>query len=398
VPATATAAPAPSACALVYADAGTLFCLGEDGTPQILATGSQITDPRLSSDGALVAYQVAVAEGISQLWVVSASGGDARLLVGAEQVPNADPALINSPNGYEWLAGTRTLVFDTRFTPTGGPFGPGDYLNADLWTVYADTGAVSALLPAGAAGAFRASPDGQTIAISRPQGLDLVNVDGSNYRQDLITFPAIITYSEYQYRPLPQWSADGTFFNVAIPSPDPMAPDVRADFYRVGVDGIVQPLANVPANVVFGGAVNPPRFSSNGQYVAYSQGQADGSGDVLHLVEFIPGGSVNDRAFEPQPGLQGWGWSPDSQFFAYTVLPGGAPGQGYVTGAAPGTEQPFAAGLTALRTLEWLDAATLVFLGQFGGGDWGLYRQSLGAEPTLLAGGLSLQAALDVRN
>jgi hypothetical protein len=264
--------------------------------------------------------------------------------------------------------------------------------------VDAGSGAVAPVLPPGTAGSFRASPDGQTIAISRGEGLDLVNADGGNYRQGVITFPSIITYSEYTYKPLPQWSADGAFFNVVIPSFDPMAADAFADFYYIGVDGIVTSRAHVSANVVFGGALNPPRFSPDGQFAAYSQGQADGSGEVLHLLEFRPDGSLGDLPFDPQPGLQGWGWSPDSRSFAYTIIPGSTAGQGYVTGTAPGSVQPFATGLTSLHTLEWIDPATLVFLGQINFGGWSIYRQVLGAEPTLLASGLTFPASLDARN
>lgn len=397
-PEPATATPEPFVCALAYANAGSLFCLGADGTPRVLASGSQILDPRISADGTLVAYQVVVSEGISQLWVVGAAGGDARLLIGAEQIPNADPALVNSPGHVEWLAGTHALAFDTRYFPAAGPVGPGEYLNADLWTVDADSGVLNPVLPAGSAGSFRASPDGQTIAISRGQGLDLVNADGSNYRQDLITFPSIVTYSEYTYRPLPQWAADGMFFNVVIPSADPLAADVHADFYRVGVDGIAQSLASLPINIVFGGSLNPPRFSPNGLYAAYSLGQADGSGEVLHLIEVKPDGTVGDVPFEPRQGLQGWGWSPDSRSFAYTVIPGIEAGQGFAGGFDPAVSQAFAAGLTALRSLEWLDTTTLVFLGQLNNGDWSLYRQAPGGEPALLAGGLSFETTVDVRN
>jgi len=398
-----TDTPEPFTCAVVYSDfvfetgAGSVTCLGADGAPRVVATGSRPSSPLISPDGALVAYQVEVSEGATQLWVVSAAGGDARLLVGAEQIPNADPTLVNSPGHYEWLAGTHTLVFDSRFNVTTGPTGPGEYINRDLWTVNADSGALNPVLPAGAAGAFSASPDGQTIAISRPEGLDLVNADGTNYRQNVITFPSIITYSEYHYKPLPQWAADGTFFSVSIPSADPMAPDVSTALYRVAVDGTVTPLGTVAANTVFGGAI-PPRFSPDGQFAIYSQGMADGSGDVMHTLEFLVGGGIGDGIVGPDMGRQGWGWSPDSAYFAYSLFPEASNGQLYVTGTTVDSVVPMAAGLTAVRELEWESGTTLVFLAITGGGDtWSLYRQTVGSEPVLLAGGLSLQTYMDVR-
>jgi hypothetical protein len=400
-----TNTPAPFSCAIAYTDfvlatgAGSVTCLGPDGAPRILATGDRPSSALISTDGALVAYQVEVAEGITELWVVSAEGGDARRLVGADQLPSTDPNLVNSPNHYEWLGDTHTLVFDTRFHYTAGPLGPGEYINQDLWTVFADTGALSELLPAGTAGAFAASPDGQTIAISRPHGLDLVNADGSNFRQNVISYPLIVTYSEYLYKPLPQWGADGTFFNVSVPSEDPMAPDASTALYRVDVDGTVTPLGVLPANTVFGGAINPPRFSPDGRFAVYSLGMPDGSGDVMHLLEFLPAGGVDDRAEGPDVGRQGWGWSPDAAYFAYSIFPDGALGQLFVTGTPAESTTPLAAGLTALRTLEWESGDSLVFLAIIGGGDtWSLYRQSVGGEPVLLAGGLSLAAYVDARD
>jgi hypothetical protein len=400
-----TETPAPYVCVVVYSDfaldtgAGNITCLGGDGSPRVLASGNRPFGPLLSSDGTLVAYQVEVSEGVSQLWVVSSAGGDARLLVGADQVPNPDATLVNSPGHFEWLADTHTLAFDTRYFVTTGPVGPGEYINRDLWTVDAASGAINPVLPAGSAGAFSTGPDGHTIAISRGEGLDLVNADGSNYRQNVIVFPSIITYSEYVYKPLPQWAADGTFFSVSIPSADPMAADVTTALYRVAVDGTVTPLGTVAANTVFGGAIAPVRFSPSGQFGVYSLGMADGSGDVMHVLEFLAGGGIGDRAEGPVPGRQGWGWSPDSAFFAYSIFPDGATGQLFVTGTTAESVQPLAAGLNALRDLEWENGNTVVFLGIVGGGDvWSLYRQSVGSEPVLLAGGLGLPAAMDVRN
>lgn len=406
----ATPVPAGPTCAITYADfvldlasptnIGNVYCLSADGTPQVLASGNRPRDPRLSPDGTLIAFQMEVSEGITQLWVVSAAGGDARLLVGQDQIPSADPTVtINSPQSYQWLAGTHTLVFDTRYLPVGGPFGPGEYINADLWTVNADTNAVAPLLGPGTAGRFSVSPAGQTIAIARPEALDLLNADGSNYRQNVIVFPAILTYSEYAYKPFPQWMADGLFFEVSIPSPDPLAPDPHADLYRIGVDGVVQPLTTIPANVVFGGAITPPLYSPNGQFMYYSVGLPDGTGDVMHQLEFLAEGGAADRSMGPTLGLRGWGWSPDSTYFAYSVTPDGVPGQGYVTGTTAESVQPFATGLTVMRALEWQDGTTLVFVAKIGpSATWSLYRQTLGGEPALLASGLTDQITLDVRN
>ena len=331
--ATALATPAEAAatCDIDYVDNNNLLCVALGGTPQLVASGADSATPQISSDGQKLAYQQTVAEGITELWVVNAdpAEGAPHLLVSNAQVPNADAANINYVNNFQWLAGTHTLVFDTRFIPSGGAVGPGEYINADLWTVDADTGTVAAVLPANSAGAFQASPDGHTIAISRGEGLDLVNADGTNYRQNVVVFPTIITYSEYTYKPRPQWSGDGSFFTVAIPSADPLAADPSFTVYRVSVDGTVTPLANQPGNIVFGGAI-APQIAPDGQHLVYSAGRGDSSGDVLHMLALL-GDAVGDNSFDSQMGPIGLGWSPDLQNYAYAVTPPGGI-NGYIIG------------------------------------------------------------------
>jgi hypothetical protein len=178
-----------------------------------------------------------------------------------------------------------------------------------------------------------------------------------------------------------------------------MAVDASTALYRVAVDGTVTPLGTLPVNTVFGGAINPPQFSDNGQSAVYSQGMADGSGDVMHTLHFLPEGGFGDVAVGPDQGRQGWGWSPDSALFAYTLFPDGVNGQLFAASTTVEAVTPLAGGLTALRDLEWEHDNTVVFLAIIGGGDvWSLYRQTVGSEPVLLAGGLGLGASMDVRN
>ena len=387
------ATPAPNACGIAYADSGSLYCLDSGGSPQVLATGASLFNPRLSTDGLLVAYQVVVSEGVTELWVANSdpAAGAPHLLAGNAQTPNADPANINSPNNVQWLPGTHTLVFDTRFMPTGGPFGPGEYISADLWTVYADTSAVSTLLPAGGAGFFAASPNGHTIAVSRGTGLDLVEVDGSNLRQNVVTFPSIITYSEYTFKPRPQWSADGSFFTIAIPSADPLAADSSLAIKRVAVDGAVTLLGFQPGNAVFGGSIRP-QIAPDGQHLVYSAGKPDNTGDILHMLTLL-GDAVGDNSFDTQVQPIGWGWAPDSQHYIYTISPpNGA--AALLMGLTDPSPQVLISNLDAIRDMRWLDGSSFIFIGKVGGSDWSLYRQALDAAPQLLVASLHAETIL----
>ncbi len=391
--------PAAAGCKLAYANGDTLFCLPDSGTPQTLATGAGLFGPALSPDGTLIAYSIVITDGVTQLWVASvAEGGEApHLLVGQDQLPSADGSQINSPNHYQWLAGTHTLVFDTRYIPTSAG-GPGEYINADLWTVYADTAAVSDLLPAGQAGYFAASPDGHTIAVSRGTGLDLINADGTNRHANVVTFPLIVTYSEYTFKPRPQWSADGSYFTVAIPSTDPLAADSSVVFQRVTAAGAATASGTDPGNFVFGGHIHA-QIAPDGAHAVYSRNGASDGPQELHLLT-IQSGAMGNTVFDSQVSPTGWGWSPDSSVYAYSVVPSAGGGKAYATG--PGVEAPhaFAQDLTNLKDLHWVNGNTVVFLGQISGGPWTLYKQITGGDPGALQTlvlGLTEQTTFDVR-
>ena len=168
--------------------------------------------------------------------------------------------------------------------------------------------------------------------------------------------------------------------------------------HKVGTDGSASALATQPGNFVFGGSITP-QIAPDGRQVVYSQADPAGGPEVLHMLTF-QSDAMGDNVFDHQTGAVGWGWSPDSQVYAYTVVPNGGAGKGYVTG--PGVESPhvFADHLTAVRALRWVNGKTLVFLGKIGGGEWALYRQKSGGEPSAvqkIVGGLSEQATFDVR-
>lgn len=387
-------------CAVAYADAANLFCLSADGTPQRLAaapSGQQIWDPAISPDGQLVGYLVGAPGAPSELWVVGADPAlnPPRALVAPAQVPSANPDNIWYPRRFAWQPATRTLFFDTGWQPVGGIQGPGEYINNDLWRADADSPEVALVLGEGLGGNWAVAPNGNFVAFSYPEGLGLVNADGTNLRREVVTFPAILTYSEYAFKPDIQWHADSLAFSVAVPSRDPMAPDAHITLYRVGTDGIAAPLGTLPGNFVFGG-LSRPAFSPSGRFLAYSQLQPGSSQtEDIHLVD-LDAAPPADTIVDAKDVPSGWGWSPNGDHYLYASTPGGVPGSGYDLGLE-GPIRPWAPGLTAILDLEWADPATFYFIGQINSAGWSLYRVALGSEPVLVASGLSQTAGLDVR-
>jgi Tol biopolymer transport system component len=380
------------ACSVAFASAGQVYCPGEGGAPLMVAedTRGTISDVAVSSDGAWVAYIVNLPpdNATSELWAVNPGSEAAPVrLVGPDQLLGPQPDTTSSPRNIAWLAGTHTLIFDTRFVPSGGIQGPGEYINNDLWRVEAETGALRNLLPAQAAGNFHPSPDGRFIAISTAQRISRINADGSNLLTVLEYLP-IITYSEYQYKPAVVWSRDSSAFYVVLPSTDPLAADTKGTFYRIGADGVATVLLEKPGNFVFGGPL-PAGISPNGAHVVYGQVNAQGATDLILLNT---DGSAPTIFSSTSTSANGWGWSPDSEWFVYGIVPDGGNGLLRRNGAL----QEFGTGLTIVG-LEWGDATSFYFSAVSGNANYGLYIHRVGEQTQELVSGLQPGLTFDVR-
>lgn len=383
-----TLAPPTAVCFVAIADGSTVLCQNGPDQIQVADTSSVGTVGRVavSPDGGLVAYTVAQIDGTAQLWAVNADGSNARKLVGKEQLPTSDPTFVSWPRLIQWQAGTHTLFFDTGWTPIGGIGGPGEYINADLWKVDADTGDLTQLLTPGSGGLFSVSPNGQWVAVSRPEDISLISADGSTVKSGVLTFPAVITYSEYAYKPQVTWSADGAFFVAPIPSHDPMAADASTTLYRVTVDGAVQQMNTIAGGFLFDNSVKP---SPDGQWVAYIRTTFDGTNNHALLQVAKTDGSL-DNGGEVPTGANVYGWSPDSVWFAYSI-----PDDGVYVAGFNGAGQPFAQEQVT-RDFVWTDAMSAVFSGQLNG-HWGVRTAQIGGAFADIAGPFSERVVFDVR-
>lgn len=378
-----TATPPPAAtvpveagfvCQLAYADDNTLACLSEAQKPIPIAETNFVEHPfgkpEISGDGAWVAYSVTGLQA-TELWVVEVGqlqgedglGLPRRLLADSTKI---SPALFRMQMGnqsyplrYAWQPGTHTLFFNTYTVVEGSEVGPRQVPNNDLWQVDAVTGQVTAVLPANSAELFALSPDGQWVAWASFEKVGRMRVDGSA-KQELLTFPPILTYSEYAYVPQLTWQTDSTAFNFVLPSPDPMAADTSAGFYRAGVtESAAQLLATVPGNFVFGGGGIVPAFAPDGTHVVYAQ---INTSDVVtfHVVK-ADGTAVKSEALPPSQTFGFVGWAPDGQRMAVTLYPQGGL---YVEDLAG--QRTIVGGDELLTTdVKWRDAQSFYF---FGGG------------------------------
>ncbi len=350
---------------IVYTDLGNLWVLEADGSSHQLTFDDGTTDVFLSDDGVRVASLWHAGVGAhSELRAINADGSDAAVLLTAEELdalyPIAEGTIGTDVSQAAFLPGTHRLIFNTYLIPEFMGF----MKHNDLWSIDADSGDMISLLPAGAGGDFAIAPDGSQMAVIRPTSVSVVNADGTNHRPDLITFPWVITYSEFLFYPLAVWNPESAALVASIPSEDPIVDTSSGTLWRIAADaGPATSLATIPGGFYFH-FWRSPAVSPDLSRVAFTRRAApddedlylagtDGSGEVIYTT-----GDVD------------WvGWAPDSSHFAFTLgtpssLMIGAPGEPAI---------PVGSG----TRFRWMSATEYLFLAGTAG-SWTLTRGTIG--------------------
>ncbi len=364
--------PTPAVLKAVYIKDGNLFYWEEGLLPAPIGAVGDAFDAGLSDDGTLVAFTRGPDYYSQELWAVNVDGSGLRQLVGLSTLstyitqPDAVSARVYQ---FDFVPGTHQIAFTTQLTFEG----PGLFLNDDLRVVDADTSTLTTVLAPGSGGNFYYSPDGSQIGLSTPTQVSVVDASGGS-RQDLLAFPAVITYSEYQYYPPLFWTPDGSAIRVVIPPEDPLAPspDVTR-VWHLPADG------SASANIMSMAAVpffqHTPALSRDTSRVAYLVEITPGSPPVveLHLANADGSGDMIYATGD----LRFFGWSADGEHFLYTD--GTANPKIGEYGAAPTS----LAGVTNLIKVEWIDANRFFFQDK-PGADFRLWVGEIGLPPILL--------------
>lgn len=302
---------------IVFTDSQNLWIAEIGSSPHQLTFDGEVERVRISADGMRIAFtRRSAAEENSELYAINPDGsGETHLL--SKEVLNS---LYPSPAGTEgfdigqmaFRPGTHTLFFNTLevFEELG-------YRKTDdLFMINLDSGELSAILPAAAGGDFVFSPNGNKIAIIRPDSIGVINGDGSDYLPEIFTYSPVITYSEFQYYAQPVWSQDSSVMGVALPSDDPLAEDAFGEVWQIPVDGD-RPvsLGKLDGDFYFTQVFSHSSLSPQLDRVAFTRAtdapnqrnlyiaNADGSEEIL-----FDKGAIN------------WdGWAPDSMHFVYSV-------------------------------------------------------------------------------
>lgn len=329
---------------------------GEEGAHPLTTTGGAY-NLRISDDGSVVAYLKQVDDFHSELWAVDSDGSGERRLVGVQDfedmaVEVRDPnAVAINPYHFEWIPGSLDLAFNTHQVFQG----PGLLILDDLRIVNSNTTELRTLLPPGQGGEFIYSNNGSQIAISTPTTISLVNNDGSN-RRNVLVYDQVITYSEYRYYAIPQWSLDSSYLRAAIPPVDPLAStDNSTSLWLIPTEGSpAKQVGNVNADPFF---ETPVSFSPDLANMIYLEGTGEASENRRQLHITKPDGS-GDWVYQKGSLLLFEGWSIDSNKFNFLV----GENQEMQLGSLEKTASKFTQDPIGIHNVQWINDDVFIYL------------------------------------
>ena len=154
----------------------------------------------VSDDGQIIAFTRGswvgdVLDGYEQfaLWAMNRDGGNPRELISAQDLRQwIDPSERESSNFYQfsWVPQSHQLVFSgTKYIVQAE--GLSHAIPQGVSLVDTDTGSVTVLVEAAETVHFLPSPDGKQIALMSPSDVGFINTDGSNRRQDVLTYAEV---------------------------------------------------------------------------------------------------------------------------------------------------------------------------------------------------------------
>jgi len=364
----------PPVLRISYVDGGNVFLIEGTGPPTQLTTSGNAGQVCISDDGEKIAHIRSVGpHQHGELWVVNSDGSGETQLMSAADL-DALYAPISGILGHEigqmdFLPGAHDLYFSTM----GIPETIGLFKSDDLFRIDADSGALTTILPAGQGGDFSIAPDGGQIAIIQPDRLGLVDPDGSNLRPDMITYPTVITYSEYMYYPSVRWAPGSSRLGVVIPSSDPLAPAPTGTTWILPVDGSpATSLATISGDFFFTRPSGGNFLSHDLDQVIFSR--AANPGDPRELYVANVDGSA-EQLIHPD-FLSFTDWSPNNHAFVFSS---GNPMDLFIA-ARDRAPNPLVTG----TQFRWVNETRYLFLtGSMG--SWTLRMGVLGGSVTTLA-------------
>jgi len=342
--------------------------------PQKVTSSGDAESVLISSDGAKIAFTRRPApDSLTELRAVNADGSGETVLLSIDDMKALYPSTLES-KGFEigqmaFLPGSHALYLNTyeAFETVGFA------MTNDLLRINTDTGDLTRLLTPGNGGNFVISPDGNHIAIVRPDSINMVGPGGGTLVTDIVTYLPVMTYSEFQYYAQPVWAQDSSAVGVAIPSDDPLGASPSGFIWRMNNSGSSSTnVGTIPGDFYFSQVFSSSIISPNLNRVVFMRDTAttnirdlflantDGTGETLYATGEIY-----------------WvGWAPDGIHFVYSL---GGP-MNLQLGTDGSADVPLSTGFN----LRWINASEYLYLnGSLGA--WTLMMGELGMASTTLA-------------
>jgi hypothetical protein len=173
------------------------------------------------------------------------------------------------------------------------------------------------VVPDGSANALEIvpSPDGAQLALLSTLGLSFINTDGSNRRQDVLTYPVVGVGDVLQVMATGVWTQDARSFVIAAPAGMDAEYNLSFTIWSVLPEGGSAPEALVTIERSHPLSVT---FSPDGQhfaYIQYSEEQLEPSGwfisalphgtGPLDIPEFVDLGAYANVHWSPAARLSG---------------------------------------------------------------------------------------------
>jgi hypothetical protein len=218
----------------------------DDATRQtrtIVNTGD-VFSVSVSDDGQMIAFTRGswigdVLDGYEQfaLWAMNRDGGNPRELISAQDLrQRINPTERDSSNFYQlgWVPQSHQLIFSgTKYIVQAE--GLSHAIPQGAYLVDTDKGSVTVLAEAAETVRFLPSPDGKQIALMSPSDMGFINVDGSNGRQDVLTYAEVGLAGPLF--PTGVWTRDSRAFVMTGSFEYDPRFDVNFMIWRIPIDG-----------------------------------------------------------------------------------------------------------------------------------------------------------------
>lgn len=333
-------------------------------TQTIVNTGD-VFSVTVSDDGQMIAFTRRswvgdVSNGYEQfaLWAMNRDGGNPRELISAQDLrQRINPSERDSSNFYQlgWVPQSRQLIFSgTKYIVQAE--GLSHAFPQGVYLVDTDKGSVTVLAEAAENLEFLPSPDGKQVALMSQSDVGFVNMDGSNRRRDVLTYPETGVPGPSLF-PTGVWTQDSNAFVVTGSFGSDPSNNINFSIWRILMDGSSpEALASVT-----GSHPNSVTFSPDGKGASFLQQSQDTSG--WFVTSLLPeAGTLALPYYVKLASYANLHWSPAGDAFVFKDrdllrLCPDATQDSQVCG------EPIHLGSRLINALQWVDASRFLFEG-----------------------------------